>query len=34
MVWMGFELTKLFEKKLRGPCRQLFEDLTNPNMIK
>jgi len=21
MVWIGFELTKLYEKKIRGPCR-------------
>ncbi|KAM3126781.1 hypothetical protein pb186bvf_021121 [Paramecium bursaria] len=33
-VWLGFELTKMFEKKLRGRCRQLYEDLTNPQVLK
>jgi 16S rRNA C1402 (ribose-2'-O) methylase RsmI len=34
MVFLGFELTKLFEKKIRGPCRQIFEDITNPKVVK
>lgn len=34
MVWLGFELTKLFEKKMRGRCRELYESLTDPKVIK
>lgn len=33
-VWIGFELTKLFEKKLRGECRELYEELHNPKLHK
>jgi 16S rRNA C1402 (ribose-2'-O) methylase RsmI len=34
MIWVGFELTKKFEKKLRGRCREIYENLTDPKILR
>ncbi|CAD8088630.1 unnamed protein product [Paramecium sonneborni] len=33
-IWLGFELTKKFEKKIRGKCREVYEMLTDPKIIR
>ncbi|CAD8079307.1 unnamed protein product [Paramecium primaurelia] len=33
-LWIGFELTKKFEKKIRGKCREVYEMLTDPKIIR
>ncbi|CAD8170911.1 unnamed protein product [Paramecium pentaurelia] len=32
-VWIGFDLTKQNEKKIRGKCREIYEQLTDPKVV-
>ncbi|CAD8082763.1 unnamed protein product [Paramecium sonneborni] len=32
-IWIGFELTKQNEKKIRGKCREVYEQLTDPKVV-
>ncbi|CAD8189381.1 unnamed protein product [Paramecium octaurelia] len=32
-VWIGFDLTKQNEKKIRGKCREIYEQLTDPQIV-